>query len=366
MKKYLYVDTENTGLSFIRLISRMGKSWKVMIFYSSKSPKLSFEEMDLISEASCGISFVPCRNGRPNAMDFCIMTRLGMNVERHPKAMHLILSRDKGYLSGIDLLRERGFYVGEIVLDEMTHAVSWVSTADGTKPYDRVREYFDSLFALDQLPREGLVPQGGLREGTALLTDTLRDGESSGVPAVPADGTAAALLPVSAGSRRRRRGGRRRNGGDADTGVAGTVLEKKLIEILIEHFDAVGVDRQRKLMGQVMKRGLQNAFQNGELHFDLFSEQLRKFAVFKEDDDAIRKLLGMLEEISGLLISGAENWYGSAADEERPETSGSTENGETEASPAPDSGAESEGESGTESIKSAMRPPGRMPPPRRV
>ena len=353
MKKYLYVDTENTGLSFIRLISRMGKSWKVMIFYSSKSPKLSFEEMDLISEASCGISFVPCRNGRPNAMDFCIMTRLGMNVERHPKAMHLILSRDKGYLSGIDLLRERGFYVGEIVLDEMTHAVSWVSTADGAKPYDRVREYFDSLFALDQLPREGLVPQGGLREGTALLTDTLRDGESSGVPAVPADGTAAALLPVSAGSRRRRRGGRRRNGGDADTGVAGTVLEKKLIEILIEHFDAVGVDRQRKLMGQVMKRGLQNAFQNGELHFDLFSEQLRKFAVFKEDDDAIRKLLGMLEEIDGLLISGAERWYGSAAEEEEPETYLSTEDSGTEAPAATVSGNETDAESGAESIKSA-------------
>ena len=30
-----------------------------------------------------------------NAMDFCIMTHLGMNVERHPKAMHLIMSRDK-------------------------------------------------------------------------------------------------------------------------------------------------------------------------------------------------------------------------------------------------------------------------------
>ena len=33
MKKYLYVDTENTGLSFIDLVSRLGKSWSVTIFY---------------------------------------------------------------------------------------------------------------------------------------------------------------------------------------------------------------------------------------------------------------------------------------------------------------------------------------------
>ena len=202
MKKYLYVDTENTGLSFIDLVSRMGKSWKVTIFYSVKSPKLSFAEMDQIAGARCAVRFIACRNGRPNAMDFCIMTHLGMNVERHPKAMHLIMSRDKGYLSGIDLLRSRGYCVGEIVLDEQTHMVSWVSTAESAKPYDRIREYFDSLFALEQIPKEGLLPAGIPEDGNGLLLpgnlyggiSPLVSGNRVPCPDVPQSGKSPQLL----------------------------------------------------------------------------------------------------------------------------------------------------------------------------
>ena len=82
-----------------------------------------------------------------------------------------------------------------------------------------------------------------------------------------------------------------------------------MIDILIDHFDAVGVDRQRRLMGQVMKRGLQISCENGELHFDRLLPSLRKFAAFRTDDDALRELLSLLEGIDGLLISGAESFY---------------------------------------------------------
>ena len=67
---------------------------------------------------------IPCRNGRPNAMDFCIMTQLGMAVRKHPKGMHLVLSRDKGFLSGVELLKAQGFLVGQIVMDDETGAFS--------------------------------------------------------------------------------------------------------------------------------------------------------------------------------------------------------------------------------------------------
>ncbi|MBQ7152782.1 MAG: hypothetical protein IJR83_02465 [Clostridia bacterium] len=314
MKKYLYVDTENTGLSFIDLVNRMGKSWKVTIFYSVKSPKLTFAEMDRVAGARCGVRFIECRNGRPNAMDFCIMTHLGMNVERHPKAMHLIMSRDKGYLSGIDLLRSRGYYVGEIVLDEQTHTVSWVSAAEGAKPYDRVREYFDSLFALEQIPKEGLLPAGAAENGEGLLLPGNSAGAFAGTEGNGDEGIPASSVSARPAGSRRRRGGRGR-GGRGGGELSGSLnltaasLEKKLIDILIDHFDAVGVDRQRRLMGQVMKRGLQVSCENGELHFDRFLPSLRKFAVFKADDDAVRELLQHLEGIDSLLISGTEAFY---------------------------------------------------------
>ena len=248
------------------------------------------------------------------------MTHLGMNVERHLKAMHLIMSRDKGYLSGIDLLRSRGYYVGEIVLDEQSHMVSWVSTAESAKPYDRIREYFDSLFALEQIPKEGLLPAGIPEDGNGLLlSGNLSGGDASGTGPAP-DGTSAASVLSSAGTSARSSGSRRRRGSRGRGGRSGAdlsgnlnltaaSLEKKMIDILIDHFDAVGVDRQRRLMGQVMKRGLQVSCENGELHFDRLLPSLRKFAAFKTDDDAVRKLLSLLEGISGLLISGAEPFY---------------------------------------------------------
>ena len=92
-----------------------------------------------------------------------------------------------------------------------------------------------------------------------------------------------------------------------------------MIDILIDHFDAVGVDRQRRLMGQVMKRGLQVSCENGELHFDRLLPSLRKFAAFRTGDDAVRELLSLLEGIDGLIISGAEVFY------QAEETSGETE-----------------------------------------
>ena len=147
MKKYLYVDTENTGLSFINIVNRMGKSWHVSIFYSDRSPKLSFAEMDLLDSSRCRVKYRHCRNGRPNAMDFCIMTQLGMSVRKHPDAIHLVLSRDKGYLSGIEMLRDKGYFVGEIVMDEVTGSFGWVSETADQKPYEVITHFMNGLEA---------------------------------------------------------------------------------------------------------------------------------------------------------------------------------------------------------------------------
>ena len=291
MKKYLYVDTENTGLSFIDLVSRMGKSWTVTIFYSDQSPKLSFAEMDLLINSRCKCRFVSCRNGRPNAMDFCIMTQLGMAVEKHPDGMHLILSRDKGYLAGIDLLREKGCYVGEIVLDELTRSISWVSTADDSRPYSKVRDFLDSLFALEQLPA-GALPAGALPAGT--------------------EGGTPLLMEHAGGARRSRRGGRGRRGGARES-ITAPALERALVKILIDRFDAVGVDRRKKQMGQILRRGLNAAYQNGEFHFDRMEPQLRKFAMFREGDERLLELLTALSEVNGLLVTGTEHFYGDPA-----------------------------------------------------
>ena len=303
MKKYLYVDTENTGLSFIDLVSRMGKSWSVTIFYSAQTPRLSFAEMDLLMNSRCKCRFSACRNGRPNAMDFCIMAKVGMNVEKHPKAMHLILSRDKGYLAGVELLRERGYYVGEIVLDELTRSVSWVSETTDARPYHRVRDFFDSVFALEQLP-QGALPDAASAAGAV----EARAEQASRLMGGVAGEILKASLEARAG---RRRNSRQRSRGLQPGGpISLQALERTLVRIMIEHFDAVGVDRRKKTMGQILRRGLQYGFKDGELKFDKMEPQLRKFAMFRDGDEKLLELLGFLAEVNGLAVTNTEAFYG--------------------------------------------------------
>lgn len=281
MKKYLYVDTENTGLSFINIVSRMGKSWHVSIFYSDKSPKLSFAEMDLLDSSRCRVKYRQCRNGRPNAMDFCIMTQLGMSVRKHPDAIHLVLSRDKGYLSGIEMLRDKGYFVGEIVMDEVTGAFGWVSETADQKPYEVITHFMDGLVTEDQEARQGLPGPAG----------TSDRGSASG----------------TAGTGKRTSGRIAGAGSTSDPKyMTEQALEKQFVRILMESFESVGVDRRRKILGQVVRKGLHTAYANGELNLAQLEYHIRKLASFRGSDERTRKFLQAVCGIPDLMFTGTE------------------------------------------------------------
>ena len=270
MKKYLYVDTENTGLSFINIVNRMGKSWHVSIFYSDRSPKLSFAEMDLLDSSRCRVKYRHCRNGRPNAMDFCIMTQLGMSVRKHPDAIHLVLSRDKGYLSGIEMLRDKGYFVGEIVMDEVTGSFGWVSETADQKPYEVITHFMDGLVTpakeeLKELP----VPAGAAASSAA-------DGTG---------GSGRAAEPKY---------------------VTEQALEKQFVRILTGGFESVGVDRKRKCLGQVVRKGLHTAYAKGELNLERLEYHIRKLASFRGSDERTRKFLQAVSEIPDIMFTGME------------------------------------------------------------
>ncbi len=276
MKKYLYVDTENTGLSFINIVNRMGRSWHVSIFYSDKSPKLSFAELDLLNASRCRVKYRQCRNGRPNAMDFCIMTQLGMSVRKHPDAIHLVLSRDKGYLSGIEMLRDKGYFVGEIVMDDVTGAFGWVSETADEKPYAAVTSFLDGLGVSGAETVQQSLPVPGGKTG---------HGSTAGP-----GGTAAA-------------GGARSSEPRYMTEQA---LEKQFVRILMSGFESVGVDRKRKCLGQVVRKGLHTAYLKGELDLEQLEYHIRKLASFRGSPARTQRFLQAVSEIPDLIITGAE------------------------------------------------------------
>lgn len=270
MKKYLYVDTENTGLSFINIVNRMGSSWHVSIFYSDKSPKLSFAELDLLDASRCRIKYRHCRNGRPNAMDFCIMTQLGMSVRKHPNAIHLVLSRDKGYLSGIEMLRDKGYFVGEIVMDEVTGSFGWVSETADEKPYAAITNFMDGLGvpAAGELQQSLPVPGGKAGQGSAAAAGGVKASEPKY--------------------------------------MTEQALEKQFVRILMSGFESVGVDRKRKCLGQVVRKGLHTAYMKGELNLEQLEYHIRKLASFRGSPARTQRFLQAVSEIPDLIITGAE------------------------------------------------------------
>ena len=270
MKKYLYVDTENTGLSFINIVNRMGSSWHVSIFYSDKSPKLSFAELDLLNASRCRVKYRHCRNGRPNAIDFCIMTQLGMSVRKHPNAIHLVLSRDKGYLSGIEMLRDKGYFVGEIVMDEATGSFGWVSETADEKPYAAITNFMDGLGMPGAGETQQILPAPGGKAGQG---------------AAPAAGGARSSEPKY---------------------MTEQALEKQFVRILMSGFESVGVDRKRKCLGQVVRKGLHTAYMKGELNLEQLEYHIRKLASFRGSPARTQRFLQAVSEIPDLIITGAE------------------------------------------------------------
>lgn len=111
MNKYIYVDTENIGLKFIDIVKNMDKTWTVIIFYTEHTPRLPFDAIESIRNLECNIEFVRCFNGTPNALDFSLVTQLGISVVRRPRSVHIILSDDNGFDASLRMLDIQGYKV---------------------------------------------------------------------------------------------------------------------------------------------------------------------------------------------------------------------------------------------------------------
>lgn len=111
MNKYIYVDTENIGLKFIELIKKLDKSWTTIVFFTEHTPRLPFDAINDIRNLECNLEFVKCFNGTPNALDFSLVTQLGISVAKRPKSVHMVLSDDNGFDASLKMLDTLGYKV---------------------------------------------------------------------------------------------------------------------------------------------------------------------------------------------------------------------------------------------------------------
>ena len=113
MAKIYLVDSENIGASWSQLLPSMSKEDKMFVFYTEKSPYISYDNL-LQVIAHCQIPvFIKCYEGK-NALDFQLVSELGFKMCQEPKEEFIIVSDDYGYDAAIRYWKERMYNVHRI------------------------------------------------------------------------------------------------------------------------------------------------------------------------------------------------------------------------------------------------------------
>ena len=113
MAKVYLVDSENIGSGWSQLLASMTEADRMFVFYTDKSPYISYENL-LQVIAYCNIPvFLKCYEGK-NALDFQLVSELGFKLCESPGDEFIIVSDDYGYDAAVKYWAERNYNVCRI------------------------------------------------------------------------------------------------------------------------------------------------------------------------------------------------------------------------------------------------------------
>lgn len=101
------VDLENVGVNFLYQHVQRNADAEYVVF-CSESTALPGTVLDNVPDG-LSVSFIDCRNGEANAMDFCICAMAG-RLSGNGRPMR-ILSNDKGYDPMVDMMHRQGIRI---------------------------------------------------------------------------------------------------------------------------------------------------------------------------------------------------------------------------------------------------------------
>lgn len=91
------VDSENVNDVWIGLASNMEDEDEILVFYTEKSPHMSYEKViELTRLTDRPVHWIKCVEGS-NALDFQLVTELGARVAGEPDCEFVIVSNDNGF-----------------------------------------------------------------------------------------------------------------------------------------------------------------------------------------------------------------------------------------------------------------------------
>ena len=107
MKRYYYVDSENVGDNWVKLLQTVDKEDVFIVFYTDKSPNMKYENLIIVREAKNMIQFEKCYKG-PNALDFQLTTQIGYDICNNTAEIeYVIVSNDAGFDAVVRYWKDR-------------------------------------------------------------------------------------------------------------------------------------------------------------------------------------------------------------------------------------------------------------------
>ena len=101
------VDSENVNDAWIRLVTNMEAQDEILVFYTEKSPHMSYEKViELTKLSDRPIEWIKCVEGN-NALDFQLVTELGARVATEPGNAFVIVSNDNGFDAAVKYWTQR-------------------------------------------------------------------------------------------------------------------------------------------------------------------------------------------------------------------------------------------------------------------
>lgn len=111
--KIYFIDSENVGDHWISLLSQVTSEDEILVFYTAKSPHMSYKNLILLKESPKEVQFIECCEGN-NALDFQLSTELGFRIHDALNDEYIIVSNDTGFDAVVRYWKKRGFPVKRI------------------------------------------------------------------------------------------------------------------------------------------------------------------------------------------------------------------------------------------------------------
>ena len=96
MGKIYLVDSENVGDIWVPLLVSSQEGDEVLVFYTTKSPHMNYENVRMLKETEKEADFIKCFEGS-NALDFQLVSELGYRLSQNADREYVIVSNDTGF-----------------------------------------------------------------------------------------------------------------------------------------------------------------------------------------------------------------------------------------------------------------------------